>query len=103
MYSEIKAADGAYQGYVKPFFRDLDFKNVEDKNKSLAKRTKEKVVSAVSSLLKSHEADKVATITPFAGTFANTEVGVWETVHNLLRNAFVEALREGLETQGSSR
>ena len=103
MYSEIKAGNGTYNGYVKPFFRDLDFKNVDDEDKKLAEKAKEKVVSVVTSLLKNKEEQKVATVMPFSGTFEQTEVGVWETMHNLLRNAFVQALREGLESQPAAR
>lgn len=103
MYSEIKAEGGGYKGYVKPFLRDLDLKNVEDKNKKLGERAKEKVVSVVTSLLKNDEEQKVATATPFSGTFDQNQVGVWETVHNLMRNAFVQALREGFEGQKPSK
>jgi hypothetical protein len=99
MFSEIEARDGRYAGYVKPVLRELDFRNVEDRDKNLAQRAKEKVVSAVSSLLQNDEEQKVATVTPFSGTFAGGQVGVWETVHHLLRNAFVQALREGFESQ----
>jgi hypothetical protein len=102
VYSETKAADGAYNGYVKPFFRDLDFKNVADPDKRFTERAKEKVVSAVTSLLKNKEEQKVATVIPFSGNFEAGQVDLWETVHNLLRNAFVQALREGLETQKPS-
>ncbi len=95
VYSEITAADGAYEGYVKPFFHDLDFENVGDAKKGVLARAKEAVVDAVASVLESRE-EKVATVTPFSGTLAKAEVDVWETVHQLLRNAFIEALREGL-------
>jgi len=103
LYSEINAQNGAYDGYVKPLFQDLDFRNPSDKNKSWGAQLKEKVVSAVSSVLKNDDNKKVATKAPFAGNFADNSVDIWTTVANLLRNAFVEAIRSGLEGQTPRR
>lgn len=97
IFVEVNAADGAYNGYLKPFFKDLDFTNPSDKEKNVAQRVKEKVVSAVSSALKNDEENKVATKAPFAGNFADNKVDVWTTIVNLLRNAFVQGLRGGFE------
>lgn len=99
LFLEVNAANGAYQGYVKPFFKDLDFKTASDKNKSAAQLLKKKVVSAVTSVLKNDEEKKVATKAPFAGNFADNKVDVWTTIRNLLHNAFLQALREGFEGQ----
>jgi hypothetical protein len=96
VFSEVNATSGQYDGYVKPFFRDLEFKAVSDPNKNLAQRAATKVAAAVTNVLK-NENDKVATKAPFKGDFQNTDVDVWTTVENLLRNAFVQSLREGLE------
>ena len=97
VYIEATAEDGAYQGYVKPFFEDLDFTGVEDENKSLGRRIVETVASAATSLLENPESDKVATQTPFSGTFDENDVDLWSTLENLLSNAFLQAIREGLE------
>ncbi|MEO6006330.1 MAG: DUF748 domain-containing protein [Opitutus sp.] len=99
LYSEINAQDGAYDGYIKPLLQDLDFRTPSDKDKSLGKKLKEKVIGAVTSMLKNDENEKVATKAPFAGNFADNEVDIWTTVANLLRNAFVQAIRGGLEGQ----
>ncbi|MEO7599583.1 MAG: DUF748 domain-containing protein [Opitutus sp.] len=99
VFSEINAQNGAYDGYIKPMMHDLDFRNPSDKDKSLGKQIKEKVVSAVTSLLKNDDNQQVATRAPFAGNFADNQVDIWTTVVNLLRNAFVQAIRGGLEGQ----
>src|SRR4051812_44528792 len=52
LFTEVNAANGSYEGYIKPLFQDLDFKNPSDKDKNVAQRVKEKVVSAVASVLK---------------------------------------------------
>jgi hypothetical protein len=55
------------------------------------------------SVLKNDEKDQVATKAPFSGTFNQNDVDVWTTVEFLLRNAFVQALREGFEGAGPSQ
>ncbi len=97
IFIEATAREGRYEGYVKPFFKDLDFTNPSDADKNIAEKAKEAVVSAVANVLKSDDEDKVATKAPFSGNFENNEVDLWTTIGTLLRNAFVEALREGFE------
>src|SRR5690348_15904515 len=74
LYSEINAEKGSYKGYVKPLFHDLDFRNASDKDKSAGKLLKEKIVTAVTSLLKNDDTQQVATKAPFSGNFADNEV-----------------------------
>lgn len=101
LYTEVKAENGAYDGYTKPFFKDLEFKAVPDPEKSLLQRAAVKVASGVENLLK-NDRGQVATKAPFHGNFDDTQIDVWATLENLLRNAFVQALREGLEGQPST-
>lgn len=98
LYVEVTAKGGSYQGYVKPFFQDLEFKAVSDPDKNLLQRAAVKVASAVQDALKSDEG-KVATKAPFEGNFADNKVDLWQTIENLLRNAFVTGLREGFDGQ----
>jgi hypothetical protein len=98
LYAEVTAANGQYDGYTKPFFKDLHFEAVPDPEKSLLRRAATKVASAVENALKNERGD-VATKAPFHGNFDDNEVDVWVTIENLLRNAFIQALREGLEGQ----
>lgn len=98
-YLETTAQNGAYQGYVKPFFKDLDFRTASDENKSAGQLLVKKVVAGVTNVLKNKEEEKVATKAPFSGNFSDNQVDIWTTIRNLLRNAFVQGLREGLEGQ----
>jgi hypothetical protein len=102
VFMEATAAGGHYEGYVKPFFRDLEFKPVRDESQGLLKRMAAGAASAFSSLLKNDE-QKIATKAPFQGNFADNKVDVWTTIENLFRNAFVQSLREGLEGQRPTR
>src|SRR5690606_28083070 len=92
MASEIEAADGRYEGYVKPFFENLEFESIPDPDKNLVQRAATRVASAVTGLLE-NERDQVATKAPFEGNFESNDLVPWTTIENLLRNAFVEALR----------
>jgi hypothetical protein len=98
LFSEISAAGGKYQGYTKPFFKNLKFESVPDPEKSLLQRAAVKVASVMQNALKNERGD-VATKAPFEGNFEDNELDVWTTLENLLRNAFIQALREGLEGQ----
>jgi hypothetical protein len=102
VYIEADAANGRYDGYVKPFFEDLEFTSLADEEKSLGRRIVEKIASAATSLLENPDTEKIATQTPFSGTFDENDVDLWATVENLLRNAFLQAIREGLEGWSSS-
>ena len=96
LYTEMKAENGAYHGYVKPFFKDLDFKTSEDKDKNIGQKIKEAAADVVTTVLKNDDKQKVATETPISGNFEENNADVWTTIVNLLRNAFVQSLKEGL-------
>jgi hypothetical protein len=98
VFIEAEAEGGQYSGYAKPFFHDLEFKALPDPKKGLIRNSAMKVASAVTDLLKNDQ-QKVATKVPFEGSFDDTEVDVWATIENLLRNAFIQSLREGFEGQ----
>ncbi|HEU5078932.1 MAG TPA: DUF748 domain-containing protein [Opitutaceae bacterium] len=95
---EANARDGGYEGYVKPFLKNIEFKTPSDDKETAAKRMVKSVANAAVSLLKNKEDQKVATKAPFSGTFVQNDVDVWTTVQNLLRNAFIKALREGFDS-----
>lgn len=98
VYIAADSAHGHYEGYVKPFLQNLEFKAVTDPKKSFLQNAGAKVASAAKNLLKNKE-QKIATKAPFQGDLDRNQVDVWATLENLLRNAFVQSLREGFEQQ----
>lgn len=98
-YLQVHAEGGGYRGRTKPFFQDLEFENLGDRNKPVLQRWTESAVDAVSGLLENQQTDKVATGVPISGTFKQGEADVWTAAGNLLRNAFIEAIREGFTNQ----
>ena len=97
MAAEMAGKDGGFQGYVKPFFEDLNFNNLEDKNKKVMTRIWENVVQGLAWLVKNKSRDQVGTKIPFQGRFGDPKVGLWATVSNLFRHGFVRAFNPTVE------
>lgn len=94
---EVLAADGRYEGYVKPLVENAVFENLADRDKNPLRRLWESAVSAVTEIVTNESSGKAGTRMPFAGTFEDTDVGLWATLVNLLRNGFGRALAEGVD------
>lgn len=99
VYAECFAQDGGFEGYVKPFFENISVNNVGDQNKNFIRRVWEKIVGGAAAVVENRDRRQVATRIPFSGRFGDTDVGIWATIGNLLRNGFIEALNEGRESE----
>lgn len=97
LVGEMAARDGGFEGYVKPFFEDLDFRNLRDQDKGIGAQLWERVVAGFAWIVKNKSRDQVATRIPFAGTFGDTKVGLLATFTNLFRNGFIRAFSPTLE------
>lgn len=95
--AEMAGKDGGFQGYVKPFFEDLDFNNLEDKKKGVLTRIWENVVQGLAWLVKNKARDQVGTRIPFQGRFGDPQVGLWATITNLFRHGFIRAFNPTVE------
>jgi hypothetical protein len=94
---EMAGRDGGFQGYVKPFFENLDFRNLEDRNKGIGSRIWERVVAGVAWLVKNKSRDQVGTRIPFQGQFGDPKIGLLATISNLFRHGFVRAFNPTIE------
>lgn len=97
-YLEIVARGGGFAGYLKPFFENLQFAGPKDRERPVLERLKEKVIAVAARVMKNDETEQVAMRIPFSGEFGATSVNRWESFRTLLRNAFVQALSEGLDS-----
>jgi hypothetical protein len=97
LVAEMAGRDGGFQGYVKPFFENLDFKNVEDKDKGIGSQVWEHVVAGLTWLVKNKERNQVATRSPFEGKFGDSKVGLFATITNLFRHGFIRAFNPIVE------
>lgn len=97
LVAEATSAAGGFTGYVKPFVDDLKMGPTGGKDKGPAKVIKEAVVGAVASALKNRKTEAVAAKVPFEGKYDNPDIGVWQALVSVLRNAFVKALTPTFE------
>ena len=93
VFAEIAGSEGNFDGYVKPFFQDLNVFELKEDATSPFKLIWQGIVAGAVKIFKNHPEDQVATKVPVSGTFEKTDVEIWTTVVNVLRNAFVEAFR----------
>lgn len=102
-YMEMAAEDGRFEGYVKPFFDDISFKDLGESDKNFAERFWESLVSGLVKLFKNKPRDQLGTRIPFSGQFDDPKVGLWSTFANLFRHGFIRALTERLEGSAGPR
>lgn len=95
--AEFAASRGRFRGYIKPFIDDLDVLQWEKEREGLAGKLWEGLVELAAEIFEDQSKDRIATTVPFAGTLEEPEADVWSTIGGLLKNAFIEALRRGLE------
>jgi hypothetical protein len=97
LVGEIAGCDGGFQGYVKPFFEDLDFKNLEGKEKGIGSWIWARLVATAVWTMKDKSRDQLATRIPFEGSFGDTKVGTFTTITNLFRHGFLHAFKPTVE------
>jgi len=71
----------------------------QDKEKSLFRKLYEGLVGGISGLLQNKPREEVATKIPVSGDIESPKTSTWETVGNLVQNAFFKAILPGFERQ----
>lgn len=99
LYSELKMLNGELDGYLKPFFEDLKILNWEKDRKEdgFFRAVWEAIAGLVAEGVENQPRDQVATQVPIKGNVNQPETDVWQTVVNILKNAFIEAFNKGIE------
>jgi hypothetical protein len=95
--AEFAAKNGRFEGYVKPFIEHLDVLRWESEKESFPNKLWQGLVEFASELLEDQSRDRTATRIPFKGSLEQPDVDVWSAMGSLFKNAFIEALRRGLE------
>ena len=96
MYAELAAADGRFEGYIKPILNNAEIFRLDEPSTGVLQKAWEAIVDAASEILEADD-EQVATQIPFAGEIESPEAGLLAAVVNLLRNAFVAAFTHSLE------
>ncbi|MEX1269617.1 MAG: DUF748 domain-containing protein [Balneolaceae bacterium] len=92
LYSEIIIKDGMLEGYVRPIITDLRILDVEEG--SVAEVAWEAIVGFVTEIFENQREDQFATEVPLSGDLNDVEAGIYPTIWNIFRNAFVEAFSQ---------
>lgn len=99
LYAEAAAKDGKFVGYVKPLIKDLDVLGKEDRDDNMLRKMWEGMVGTAGQVFKNQEEDQIATKINFEGNIENPDTSLWDTIANVLRNAFVRALQPAIDNQ----
>jgi hypothetical protein len=95
--TEFAASKGRFRGYVKPFIDDLQVLDWDRERESFFNKVWQGVVEVASEILEDQDKSRIATRVPFSGSIDDPEADVWSTIGGVLKNAFLEALRRGIE------
>lgn len=96
-YSELRAKDGAFNGYAKPLIEDLDILAWKKEDDRPIEKLWEGIVGAVAEVFENQPHDRLGTRVPIRGRFDNPDIPAWDAIVQLLRNAFVRVLQHGLD------
>jgi len=98
---QLEADHGQLNGYAKPLFHNLQIfswkQDVEQGHKNPLQLAWEATAQLVTSVFKNHEKDQFATRIPISGRIDDRQLGTFDAVINVLRNAFVKAYTPQLE------
>ncbi len=97
LYSEFAAKDGKFNGYVKPILKDMDIVQWNKEEGDLSQILWETVVAGAAEILKNHKKDQLASKIPIEGKFSSPQVGLWDAISYVLRNAFIQALKPAID------
>lgn len=95
VYSGAAAADGKFQGYVKPLLHGLKVMKPNEKFDPV-KLLKKTVLTIVGWIFQNRNG-QVGTKLEFSGDFKDPHADTWNAICYLFENAFIKSLPQGLE------
>jgi hypothetical protein len=100
VYAELRVKDRRVEGYIKPLFKKMQVLDArQDREKTLFHQLYEGLVGEVAALLENRPRKEVATQTEISGPLESPTTSTWQTLINLIRNAFFKAVLPGFEKE----
>ncbi|TDN87648.1 uncharacterized protein DUF748 [Salegentibacter sp. 24] len=96
LYSELAIADGYLKGYIKPMLINTKLIAKDDQG-GLFKKLWEGFIGFFKFALKNQSTDTLATRVPLEGDLNNVDSGIWATVLNIFKNAWIEAFSGSID------
>jgi hypothetical protein len=103
MFAELAAAEGRFEGYVRPILENPQFTSANEDDQGPFRKAWEGLVNLAAKILENREEGQVATQIPLRGEIENPEAGVLAALVNLVRNAFFVAFSRSFEGSISLR
>lgn len=97
LYSELAVNNSKITGYVKPLAQGIKVVNWEKDKKNPFNLIWQSIVGVVAEFFENQKEDQFATKVPLQGDLKNIESGVWPTIWNVFRNAFVQAFERNTD------
>jgi hypothetical protein len=97
LYAEFAAADGRFEGYLRPILENPKFFQPGEPASGPFMRMWEGLVGLAAKILANRKQDQVATQIPLAGEFEDPRAGLLPALMNLLRNAFIAGFAHALQ------
>ena len=97
-YTEAAAKNGTFKGYVKPIITNLEIKKDEN-HTGIVSLLWQEFLTATTAIFKNQKEDQLATKLPVEGTFSQPDINVWHAVAEVLKNAFITALKPSIDNE----
>jgi len=97
LYSELVVKDSKITGYVKPVAQNIKVVDWEKDKKNPFNLVWQGIVGVVAEFFENQKEDQFATKVPIQGDLKNVKSGVWPTIWNVFRNAFVSAFEKNTD------
>ncbi len=95
-YSEMVSKEGAFNGYLKPYFQNLSFEPVPKDRGTLA-AIWAGLANGIKALV-TNDKGVIATNVDVKGNYANPDVDIWQAAFGIIKNAYLQALAKGFNT-----
>lgn len=97
LYTEMAAADGQLEGYVKPVMTDLKVFDLKEDSKRPLQALWEGIAGFITTIFQNQRRDQFATQIPFEGDLNNPDTRIWPTIGGVLKNAFIKGFSKDVE------
>jgi hypothetical protein len=99
IYTELEAADGGFEGYVKPFFTDVEILSFprEVTGQNPLRAIWEILVAAAANAFEDRDRERVAARIPISGTVSDPDGNFWYALGSTIENAFIRSIPARLE------
>jgi hypothetical protein len=104
LFTEMHVQNQEVQGYVKPFFKDLNvYDPSQDEEKNLFQKLYEGLIDDIAELLKNEATEVVATKADISGQIENPDANTGQVIANLIQNAFFDVIMPGFDETVQSK